>query len=62
MVENYFHYTFKNQKKKIKVYSKNRELLPKNGQKINIINAHLGFYKSKPQIIIYKQSDFKYVD
>lgn len=59
---NYFHYIFKNEKKKIKLYSKNRELLPKNGQKINIINAHLGFYKSKPQIIIYKQSDFKYVD
>ncbi len=62
MIDNYFHYIFKNQKKKIKVYSKNRELLPRNGQKINIINAHLGFYKSKPQIIIYKQSDFKYVD
>ncbi|WP_419765117.1 MAG: endonuclease/exonuclease/phosphatase family protein [Arcobacter sp.] len=58
----YFHYIFKNEKKKIRVYSKNRKLLPNNGQKITIINAHLGFYKSKPQIIIYKKSDYKYVD
>ncbi len=60
--DNYFHYIFKNENKKIKVYSKNKELLPNNGQKITIINAHLGFYKSKPQIIIYKKSDYKYVD
>jgi len=60
--DRYFHYIFKNHKKKIKLYSKNKNLLPKNGQKITIINAHLGFYKSKPQIIIYKKSDYKYVD
>ena len=60
--DKYFHYIFKNENKKIRIYSKNRELLPKNGQKITIINAHLGFYKSKPQIILYKKSDFKYVD
>jgi len=60
--DKYFHYIFKNENRKIRVYSKNRELLPKNGQKITIINAHLGFYKSKPQIIIYKKSDYAYVD
>lgn len=58
----YFLYLFKNEQKKIKLYSKNKELLPKNGQKITIINAHLGFYKTKPQIIIYNKSDYKYVD
>ncbi len=54
----YLHYLKKNVKKKIKLYSKNRSLLPKNGQKINIISGHLSFYKSKAQIIIYKESDF----
>jgi len=54
----YLHYIKKKVKKKIKLYSKNRSLLPKNGQKINIITGHLSFYKSKAQIIIYKESDF----
>jgi hypothetical protein len=62
MQNNYLHYIFKNKEKKIRVYAKNKELLPKNGQKITIINAHLGFYKSKPQIILYKKSDYKYAD
>lgn len=62
MQNNYLNYIFKKEKRKIRVYAKNKELLPKNGQKITIINAHLGFYKSKPQIILYKKSDFKYVD
>ena len=59
MQNNYLHYIFKNKEKKIRVYAKNKELLPKNGQKITIINVHLGFYKSKPQIILYKKSDYK---
>jgi len=54
----YFYYRFNNQEKKIKVYSKDKTLLPKNGQKITIINAHLGFFQSKPQIILYKKSDY----
>ncbi len=54
----YLHYLEKNIKKKIKLYAKNSSLLPKNGQKINIISGHLSFYKSKAQIIIYKESDF----
>ena len=54
----YLHYLKKNVKKKIKLYSKNRSLLPRNGQKINILSGHLSFYKSKAQIAIYKESDF----
>jgi len=54
----YIHYIYKNLKQKIKLYSKNQALLPKNGQKINIISGHLSFYKSNAQIIIYKESDF----
>ena len=54
----YLHYKYKNKNKKIKLYAKDKTLLPKNGQKVNIISGHLGFYKSKPQIVIYKESDF----
>ena len=54
----YLHYSYKKQIKKIKLYTKETSLLPKNGQKITIIAGHLGFYKSKPQIVIYKESDF----
>ncbi len=43
---------------KIRIYSKNKTLLPKNGQKITIISGHLGFFKSNAQIIIYKKSDY----
>lgn len=53
----YLYYKFKNQNKKIKLYAKDISLLPKNGQKVNIMTGHLGYYKSKPQIIIYKESD-----
>lgn len=60
--DNFLYYTYKNEKKKIKLYSKNKSLLPKNGEKITIINSHLGFFRSKPQIIIYKKSDYKYAD
>lgn len=53
----FLYYQYNNKKYKIKLYSKDISFLPKNGQKINIITGHLGFYKSKPQIIIYKKSD-----
>ena len=55
----YLHYNEQGKKKKIKLYSKNKKLLPKSGKKVTIITGHLGFYKSKPQIIIYKKSDIK---
>jgi len=54
----YLHYMFKNKDKKIKLYAKDSSFLPKNGQKITIITGHLAFYKSKAQIVIYKESDF----
>lgn len=58
----FLNYKFENEIKKIKLYSKDKSLLPKDGKKISIISSHLGFFKNKPQLIIYKQSDFKYVD
>jgi len=54
----YLYYKFKNKKAKIRLYSKQRSFLPKNGENITIMSGHLGFFKSKPQIIIYKVSDF----
>lgn len=53
----YLYFNHQNKEQKIKLYSKDISLLPKNGQNVNIIKAHLGFYKSKVQIIIYNKSD-----
>lgn len=48
-----------NEKDKIKLYAKDKLLLPKNGQKVTIMSGHLGFFKSNVQIIIYKKSDIR---
>lgn len=45
--------------KKIKLYFKQKELKPKNNSKLLIKKAQVGFYKSKPQLIIHKQEDFE---
>jgi len=42
---------------KISVYFKNKKLTPKNGSKIKIHYAHLGYYK-KLQLVIYSHKDF----
>ena len=43
----------------IKIYSKNKDILPTNGQTITIKNAHLGIYKGNMQIVINKKTDYK---
>lgn len=48
---------FKN--KKIRLYAKDKRLLPNNGEKITIIRAHLGYFRNKPQIVIYNKNDIK---
>ncbi|MGB5794140.1 endonuclease/exonuclease/phosphatase family protein [Poseidonibacter sp.] len=45
--------------KSIKIYAKDKALLPKNNQNISIISAHLGTYRGNPQILIHKKSDIK---
>ncbi len=45
--------------KEIKIYSKNRNILPKNGETITITTGHLASYKGNMQIILYQTSDFK---
>lgn len=54
----YLHYKKDNIAKKIRLYSKNKELLPKNGQKVHIIQAHLSYFKNNTQIIINKKSEY----
>lgn len=48
-----------NDDKYIKIYSKNRNLLPKNGESITILNAQLGSFKGTMQIILHSTTDFK---
>jgi len=43
--------------KKIPIYFKNRKLTPKNGTKLKIAYAHLGYYK-KLQLVVYSKKDF----
>ena len=43
--------------KKIKLYSKNKKNLPKEGSYIKIKRAHLGYYKDNAQIVIYDKSE-----
>ena len=43
--------------KKIAIYFKNKKLRPKNGSKIKIHYAHLGYYK-RLQLVIYSKKDF----
>ncbi len=42
---------------KIPLYFKRKKLTPKNGTKLKILYAHLGYYR-KPQLVIYNQKDF----
>ncbi|NQY20898.1 MAG: endonuclease, partial [Campylobacteraceae bacterium] len=54
----YLHYKKDNIYKKIRLYAKDKELLPKNGQKVHIIQAHLSYFKNNTQIIINKKSEY----
>lgn len=48
-----------NENKYIKLYSKHRDIFPKDGEEITILNGHLVQYKGNMQINIYKKSDYK---
>ena len=45
--------------KMIKIYTNNKNILPKNREKIEIISGHLVTYRGNIQIILYSTSDFK---
>ena len=48
-----------NENKYIKLYSKHRDIFPKDSEEITILNGHLVQYKGNMQINIYKKSDYK---
>ncbi|GGD43577.1 hypothetical protein GCM10012288_17360 [Malaciobacter pacificus] len=45
----------------IKLYAKNKNDLPKNGEKVLFTTAHLTEYKGTPQILIHSKNDYKVV-
>ncbi len=47
---------------KIKLYAKDKTLLPKNNQKITILNSHLGTFRGQEQLNIYKKSDYEVIE
>jgi endonuclease/exonuclease/phosphatase family metal-dependent hydrolase len=51
-------YLYLDSGKRIKIYTKNKKLLPPNGSRIRFDQAHLGAYKHTPQILLHKKSDF----
>lgn len=53
--KNYFYYN----NHKIKIFFKNKSIKPKNSRKLFIKKAQIGFYRSKPQLVIYTREDFE---
>ncbi|MEN8717742.1 MAG: endonuclease/exonuclease/phosphatase family protein [Sulfurovum sp.] len=47
-----------NKTQKIKLYAKDKSLLPRNNENITILKAHLGTFRGKTQLNIYKKSDY----
>lgn len=43
----------------IKLYSKDKSILPKDGEKITIVKGHLGVYRGNTQILIHRKDDYK---
>ncbi|PHO11200.1 endonuclease [Malaciobacter canalis] len=46
-------------KNKISIYFKDKELIPKDNTKLLLKKAHIGYFRQKPQLVIYKKSDFE---
>lgn len=55
----YLYFKHSNRSGKIKLYFDKKIKRPKDGKKITITSGHLGIYKSKIQIILYRKNDFK---
>ncbi|QOG13200.1 endonuclease/exonuclease/phosphatase family protein [Arcobacter sp. FWKO B] len=47
--------------KKIRVYSKNKDILPPQNAKILIKSAHLSIYNNIPQLVIYSKNDYEII-
>ena len=57
----YFYYKKNNKKMRIKLYSKNKNNLPKKNKKIKILSGHLSIFRSEIQIVIYNKNDYEYI-
>jgi len=51
------HFYLQREGKELPIYFKKKKLTPKNGSKLKIDYAHLGYYK-KLQLVIYSKKDF----
>jgi endonuclease/exonuclease/phosphatase family metal-dependent hydrolase len=56
----YLHFLQDGIKMKIRLYSKNKNILPKENEKITINSGHISIYKSTIQVVLYKKSDYIY--
>ncbi len=54
----YLYFTKNNKILKIKLYFKNKQDKPKDGQNLTIVSGHISIYKSKKQLVIYNKNDF----
>ena len=45
--------------KNIKLFAKDKNILPKDGSKIEILNAQLGSFRGNMQIIFHTKDDYK---
>ncbi|XQC05342.1 hypothetical protein ACOAJ8_10280 [Arcobacter cryaerophilus gv. pseudocryaerophilus] len=41
------------------MFAKDKNILPKDGSKIEILNAHLGSFRGNMQIIFHTKDDYK---
>lgn len=53
---------FNTSNQKIRVYSKDSSILPRNNENITILNSHLGTFRGQVQLNIYKKSDYEVIN
>ena len=54
----FFYYIENNKEKKVKIYFKNKSLIPKEEAIIFIKKAQISFYKNQTQLVIHNKNDF----
>ncbi len=55
----YLYYNYKKNSKKIRLYAKNKKILPKNNAKILVLRAKLTKHRNKIQLFIQSKDDYK---
>lgn len=54
----FLHFIYKGKELKIRLYAKEKALLPQENQKIKILSGHRTIFKSQQQITLHKKSDY----